>query len=82
MRVEHAGYKEVCNACNAIWPWMDTCCPECGSPDTEDFHNIECECIDCKAGKRRNQCPECMQYTAKDELDMFGGLCETCNEEF
>ena len=26
-------------------------------------------------------CPECMEETSQEELDMFGGLCETCNEE-
>lgn len=25
-----------------------------------------------------NECPECLQPTPEDELDMFGGLCEEC----
>lgn len=27
------------------------------------------------------QCPECLEWTRQEELDMFGGLCETCTEE-
>lgn len=81
MKLEHNGYKEVCNTCNAIWPWTDDRCPECGSYDTDEFHRIECECVECKEGKRRPVCPECMKYTPTEELKMFGGLCETCYEE-
>jgi hypothetical protein len=25
-----------------------------------------------------HQCPECLSYVSKEELDMFGGLCEDC----
>jgi hypothetical protein len=27
------------------------------------------------------KCPECLQRTPQDELDMFNGLCEDCNDE-
>lgn len=27
-------------------------------------------------------CPECLQPTPQDELDMFGGLCEECSGAF
>jgi hypothetical protein len=35
-------------------------------------------------GLRQNceQCPECFQPTEKDELKMFGGLCEECSAAF
>lgn len=26
------------------------------------------------------KCPECLESTTKDELDMFGGMCESCIE--
>jgi len=26
-----------------------------------------------------NKCPECLEIKSKDELKMFGGLCEECN---
>ena len=50
---ENTGYKETCNNCLAIWPWIDTCCPECGSTNTEEYHTIECDCKDCKNGSRK-----------------------------
>lgn len=28
------------------------------------------------------KCPECLQPTDQDELDMFGGLCEECSGAF
>lgn len=27
------------------------------------------------------KCPECLYTTDQEELDMFGGLCETCTNE-
>ena len=27
------------------------------------------------------RCPECFEKVDQEELDMFGGLCEACNEE-
>lgn len=29
-----------------------------------------------------SKCPECLQPTPQDELDMFGGLCEECSGAF
>lgn len=26
-------------------------------------------------------CPECLQEVEQEELDMFGGICETCSED-
>lgn len=26
------------------------------------------------------ECPECMDKTSQEEMNMFGGLCETCSE--
>jgi len=52
---ENTGYKETCNACWSIWGWVDTCCPECGSKDTEEFHVIECHCSEYKNGVREEQ---------------------------
>ena len=31
---------------------------------------------------RKTICPECMEETSQDELDMFGGLCEECSGAF
>ncbi len=52
--LENTGSKETCNKCFSIWGWMDTCCPECGSNDIEDYHPIECECEFCKQGVRQD----------------------------
>lgn len=29
-----------------------------------------------------SKCPECLQPTPQEELDMFGGLCEECSGAF
>lgn len=29
-----------------------------------------------------SKCPECLQPTTQDELDVFGGLCEECSGAF
>ncbi|MCK5616286.1 hypothetical protein KAR91_81240 [Candidatus Pacearchaeota archaeon] len=65
MTKENTGTREVCNKCNSIWAWQDTCCPECGSNDTEDWHDTLCECRECKSGKRGSF--DVIKY-AKDEL--------------
>lgn len=28
-----------------------------------------------------NRCPECFNDVGKDELEMFGGYCESCHEK-
>lgn len=28
------------------------------------------------------KCPECLEATSQEELDMFNGLCEECNLEW
>ena len=28
--------------------------------------------------RSKKKCPECLENTAQEELDMFGGLCENC----
>ena len=30
---------------------------------------------------KKVQCPECLEWVEQEELDMFGGWCETCAEE-
>ena len=34
-----------------------------------------------KEENKRNKCPECTRTVTVHELDMFGGICETCAEE-
>ena len=67
MSLESTGTKEVCNNCNSIWSWQDDRCPECGSTNTEDWHDTLCECDECKAGIR----------VRVENLDK--ALPETCN---
>jgi hypothetical protein len=50
--MEITGTKETCNKCLSIWNWQDTRCPECGSEDTENFHDVLCECVECLNWKR------------------------------
>ena len=30
----------------------------------------------------KKPCPECLELKDREELDMFGGLCEECSEAF
>ena len=46
--METDGYKQKCEDCLSVWMHLDDYCPECGSPNTYEFHLIECECIECK----------------------------------
>jgi len=49
-------------------------------------HIEECDCENpevsiIKMGEE-TKCPECMEETSQEELDMFGGLCEECSGAF
>ena len=48
-----------------------------------DFNNIYESRIRASKGENKHkvQCPECLEWIEKEELEMFNGFCETCTEE-
>lgn len=47
-----------------------------GEKFIEDFYEMEIAYV-----RILPKCPECLEDSTEDELDMFGGLCESCTEE-
>lgn len=45
----------------------------------KEFYKFECEAL---KEDQQTICPECMDPTSTEELDMFGGFCEECNLEY
>lgn len=42
--------KKICNNCMSIWENKTSDCPECGSTDIEDYHELDCDCKYCEQG--------------------------------
>ncbi len=48
--------------------------------DLQKYHDIDNPILIIKSMKNENPvCPECLEEVAQEELDIFGGLCETCS---
>ena len=50
------------------WSWNEEGAEEAYETALEKFYD-------------ENRCPECLEIVGPEELKMFGGICEQCNEQ-
>lgn len=66
--------KDKCNDCGWVWDHEDDLCPNCGSPNFEDFHDRGCGCSECHCCGKQEEAEELTIFYC---VDFISGTCST-----